>query len=351
MESYELNNLEPQQLIEEYEKQIFDLKQLIEISKSLNSTLDFHALIESILYTCMGQLQVMKAGLFTRRDIYEPDITLHRSHIGFDLNPDLNYCIPGNHKLISFLTSNFSCYTYEELISELGDLDDLPGFTHMQPKLIIPLRAKTVVNGIIVLADRIGEQEFQRQERDYVLNIAILAGIAVHNAFLYEITTTDMMTRLKLRHFFQSTLLEAKAESTINKQPLSLIMCDIDKFKPLNDTYGHLCGDQVLKEVANTILGSIRQTDVAARYGGEEFIIMLPNTDIETARSIAERIRKNTEKLTVRHNGHTITTSMSLGVTSLHQKKDLTTKVLIERADNALYMSKRSGRNRVSVAL
>ncbi|THB66406.1 MAG: GGDEF domain-containing protein [Spirochaetaceae bacterium] len=351
MERHDFEQKDKHTIIEDYEKQIFDLKQLIEISKSLNSTLDYHALIESILYTCMGQMQVMKAGLFTRRDIYEPDLTLHRSHIGFELDADLSYCIPGNHKLISFLTGNFACYTFEELEAQLGGLEDIPGFVNMRPKLVIPLRAKTVVNGIIVLADRIAEQEFEKEEREYVLNIAILAGIAVHNAFLYEITTTDMMTRLKLRHYFQSALLEAKAEAAISNQPLSLIMCDIDKFKPLNDTYGHLCGDQMLKEVANTILRSIRQTDIAARYGGEEFIIMLPNTDMETARAVAERIRKNTEKIELPYNDSIITTSMSLGVARLEEDKDSTTKLLIERADQALYISKRSGRNRVSLAV
>ncbi|AFG36929.1 diguanylate cyclase DgcA [Spirochaeta africana] len=337
--------------IAEYEKQIFDLKQLIEISKSLNSTLDFHALIESILYTCMGQMQVMKAGLFTRRDIYEPDLTLHRSHIGFELDQELNYTIPGNHPLIAYLTANFGSYTYEEITEAVGDLSDIPGFQDMRPTLIIPLRAKTVVNGIIVLADRIGSQEFSTAEREYLLNIAILAGIAVHNAFLYEITTTDMMTRLKLRHYFQSALLEAKAEATVHNQPLSLIMCDIDKFKPLNDTYGHLCGDQMLKAVANTILNSIRQTDIAARYGGEEFVIMLPDTDPETARCIAERIRRNTEAIELPHEGTTIKTTLSLGVAYLSQDRDTTTKMLVERADKALYMSKRSGRNQVSLAV
>lgn len=338
------------QLISQYEKQIFDLKQLIEISKSLNSTLDFHALIESILYTCMGQMKVMKAGLFTRRDIYEPDLTLHRSHIGFDLQPDYSYTIPGNHKLITFVTSHFACYTFEEIRQEVGDLSDLPGLIDMHPKLIIPLRAKTVVNGIIVLADRIGGEDFTAEDREYLLNIAALAGIAVHNAFLYEITTTDMMTRLKLRHHFQSSLLEAKAEAAVNNEPLSVIMCDIDKFKPLNDTYGHLCGDQMLKSVANTILSSIRQTDVAARYGGEEFVIMLPNTDLETARAIAERIRYNTEKITLPHEGTTIKTTISLGVAELAQDTDTTTKQLIARADKALYTAKRSGRNQVVIA-
>lgn len=351
MDKQEMQNAHIQDLVSGYEKQIFDLKQLIEISKSLNSTLDFHALIESILYTCMGQMQVMKAGLFTRRDIYEPDLSLHRSHIGFELDQSLSYFIPGNHRLITFLTSNFACYTFDEIKDSIGNIDDIPGLSKMNPSLIIPLRAKTVVNGIIVLGDRIGSQEFTTEEKEYLLNIAILAGIAVHNAFLYEITTTDMMTRLKLRHYFQSTLLEAKVEAGVNQQPLAVIMCDIDKFKPLNDTYGHLCGDQMLKAVANTILSSIRQTDVAARYGGEEFIIMLPNTDTETARNIAERIRRNTEKIELDHEGTVITTTISLGLAMLKEKEDSSTKLLIERADKALYISKRSGRNQVTITV
>ncbi|GAB1456047.1 hypothetical protein MASR2M48_13540 [Spirochaetota bacterium] len=127
----------------------------------------------------------------------------------------------------------------------------------------MPLKAKGVINGLILLDEQITKEAFSDYEKSYLLNIAILASIAINNAFLFEMTTTDMMTKLRMKHYFYTVLLEKMEESAFSEKPLSVIMCDIDFFKKFNDTYGHSCGDDVLKNVAKLIQNQTRSVDVA----------------------------------------------------------------------------------------
>jgi two-component system cell cycle response regulator len=334
--------------VAEYEKKIFDLTQLIEISKSLNSNLDYNALIQSILYICMGQLKLLKAGLFVRKDIGSQDLALHRSQVGFEVHAGDALVIPEGNELIGYLHDHPTSHSLEQLRQVLDDEALLP-IAALQPSLVVPLRAKDVINGVLVLGEPIGSQEIPQEEREYVENIAILAGIAVHNAFLYEITTTDVMTRLRLRHFFLDTLGSQLAMSRRNEQELSLIMMDIDNFKKLNDGYGHVMGDEVIMGVSRIILASIRQTDMAARYGGEEFVVLLPGANTEVAMTIAERIRKSVEAASFSFEDMSASVTISLGIAEFNPAKDVNSQALIENADKALYISKRSGKNRVSV--
>ncbi|GAA5316760.1 MAG: GGDEF domain-containing protein [Candidatus Pelagadaptatus aseana] len=129
------------------------------------------------------------------------------------------------------------------------------------------------------------------------------------------------------------------------EQPLSILAIDIDFFKNINDKFGHVCGDDVLKEVAQSIAEVTRQTDMTFRFGGEEFMVILSKTDLQGASLIAERVRKFIESLQVESHKELIKTTVSIGVSTLHQGDDNTS--LFDRADKALYRAKRSGRNRV----
>ena len=127
--------------------------------------------------------------------------------------------------------------------------------------------------------------------------------------------------------------------------PLSVMMLDIDHFKKVNDTYGHLAGDFVLKEVAYLIKNSIRQSDVCGRFGGEEFLIVLPNTKLSGAMKLAKRIRETIEKAEFIFENKKIKVTVSIGITSVSRCDSLFS--VIERADEALYEAKRKGRNRI----
>jgi len=334
---------------ESYEKQLFDARQLVEISKSLNSTLDYNTLVQSILYICMGQLKVLKAGLFARKEIDKQHLYLHRSILGFEMDHDVDYVIPEGHPLLLHLQQDFQCHTYSELIAECPQAAQLPALNSLEPTLLVPLRSKSVINGLLILGEQIENGIISAERKAYAMDIANLAGIAVHNAFLYEITTTDIMTKLKLRHFFIDVLQDKMHESRKDKKPLSLVMIDIDHFKNLNDTWGHLCGDEVIHSVSANILQRIRQTDLAARYGGEEFVLLLPDTDLHTALAISERIRLGIAESVLDYHGNAVSVTVSMGVALFHPEKDLGTNSFIERADTALYEAKHLGRNRVQI--
>jgi len=349
MHSYDSNEVDIKfpPLIEQYERKIYDLRQLIEISKGLNSTLDYNILIDSILLTCMGQLQLLNAGIFLIKSIDGDKFTLHRNYKGFELSHEIEYSISFLSPVIKYIEIESRCFTLNEISANIQD-DAVGVLEVLEPELIVPLLSKGELNGIIVLGDRINKSIFSESEIEYVLNIASLASIAIHNAMLYEMATTDMMTKLKIHHYFQTILIEEINRSLKYNRPLSLIMADIDHFKLFNDEHGHQAGDEVLKKVASIFKENIRLIDIAARYGGEEFAIILPKTDIHEAIIVAERIRFCVEQMNLDYCGKTLKVTLSMGITQYDASIDTQKEKLIERADKALYNSKREGRNKVS---
>ncbi len=334
--------------IEQYERKIYDLQQIIEISKGLSSTLDYNTLIESILLTCMGQMQLLMAAMFLRKGIGYDNFTLHRNYKGFDIDHGIEYELLSVSKTVKFLESGFKCFTMPEL--EKNDCHDQSYRTlkHLNPGLIVPLFSKGELNGIMVLGNRINRTDFTESEKEYILHIASLAGIAIHNARLYEMATTDMMTKLKIHHYFHTILTEEFNKAVKHDRPLSLIMADIDYFKSFNDLYGHIAGDKVLTSIAQAFKDNIRPMDIAARYGGEEFAVIMPKTEITEALIAAERIRESVSGRKVDVDGRELSVTISIGLSQLDPLSDKHKNDLINRADRALYNSKRHGRNRVS---
>jgi diguanylate cyclase (GGDEF)-like protein len=338
-----------QELKERYEKKIFDLQQLIEISRSLNSSLDFAIIIDSILYICMGQLRVLNAGLFIKDQLEHRHFSLHRNYKGFEIDHSCDYVIAEGSDLLKLLKESPKAFMLGELAELLPPQDpSLEVLRRLTPSLIVPLAAKGSVNGILVLGEGMDGESLCDENKEYIMTIGLFAATAIQNASLYEMATTDMMTRLKLRHYFLTSLGDFFERAARDEEPLSVIMLDIDHFKLLNDTYGHSCGDTVLIEVANIIRASVRRVDVAARYGGEEFIIILPETDGKRAAAVAERIRSKVESTIYHYEEEKVRTSISIGVAELNREKDFTSESLIKRADMALYQSKQLGRNRVT---
>ena len=340
--------------IEEYEKQLYDYGQLVEVAKSLCSVLEFSTLIESILYTCMCQMRVLGAGMFVLKSFDSDCFTLENNYSGFDPDMELEYTIPTNHPIISYLCETNQAFTIDELEANLEKGVLLKQLSSLNPSLVVPLKLKNHLNGILLLGDRIMLDDencyYTEYERDQIIKIASLASIAINNASLIEQTTTDMMTHLKLKHYFFTVLSEKLEFSALNKMPISVLMLDIDFFKKFNDTYGHACGDFVLQKVSRSIFDSIRGQDLAGRYGGEEFVVMLYNTDADAAMMVAERIRKNIAEQQLQYEGNTMSLTISIGVSVFDVDNPITAKELVEMADRALYQSKANGRNRVTLA-
>lgn len=164
-------------------------------------------------------------------------------------------------------------------------------------------------------------------------------------ATIRRIMNTDPLTGISNRRAFQRALKREISFAKRHELPLSFVMIDIDYFKRINDTYGHKVGDYVLKKFAMIIESSIRQEDIFARFGGEEFILLLPNTKIDSAFEVSERIRQKIEKTQFKGIKEKITASF--GITEL-LKTDEAMDAL-KRADDALYEAKKKGRNRCEV--
>lgn len=168
------------------------------------------------------------------------------------------------------------------------------------------------------------------------------------NKKLVELSATDPLTGLKNRGFFDDNFQHAYAAAFRYKRPLSLLIIDIDHFKQFNDNHGHSIGDECLVMVTQCIKSiTSRPEDITARYGGEEFVVLLPETDLEGARNVAEKIRKEVAKSPFLVAEHTLKVTVSIGVASESPNNTDGKTAFFDRADEALYQAKNSGRNRV----
>jgi two-component system, cell cycle response regulator len=177
-----------------------------------------------------------------------------------------------------------------------------------------------------------------------------LSGNNIENAYheeIYRLTTVDGLTQVYNKRYFLETLEREIGRAQRYRRDLSLILFDIDHFKPINDTYGHLAGDHVLKQLAAVIKSRIRREDILSRYGGEEFAIVLPEIDHYNALQFAEKIRRLTEKAVFRFEDTDIPITVSVGVASL--TPDVSDpEVFVRAADQHLYDAKARGRNCVA---
>jgi two-component system, cell cycle response regulator len=163
-----------------------------------------------------------------------------------------------------------------------------------------------------------------------------------------EMAVTDALTGLHNRRYMDSHLKALFDRSVTRQCPLSVLILDLDRFKSVNDAYGHSGGDDVLREFARRLRENVRGIDLACRYGGEEFVVIMPDTDAAVAQRVAERIRSEIElePFAVGKDGKTVGVTVSAGVSTLLQAAD-SVEALMKRADTALYEAKSAGRNRV----
>ncbi len=163
-------------------------------------------------------------------------------------------------------------------------------------------------------------------------------------AKLEDMSIRDGLTEIYNRRYIETQLAAEFDRCKRYDGTMSAILFDLDHFKNVNDTYGHLAGDEVLRQVSKTLVDVLRTSDVAGRYGGEEFTVILPNTSLEGALKSAERIRSAIEELHIVFEGQHIPVTVSIGVTEFHKDTD-SHEAMLQEADTALYICKENGRN------
>ena len=241
----------------------------------------------------------------------------------------------------------------------VDDVTTLPGFARRRSRYrtksfaALPVTAGTDVLGVLCVTDRDGDVVLSV---DDVADLGILlAPVALALArertqrqaqFFAQAAIVDPSSGLFNRPYFQSRLQEELQRSTRQSTPVSLLMLDVDSFKNINDTFGHLAGDTVIKDVADILKSSVRVFDVCARYGGEEFAVVMPGSSLDSATAIAERIRQRIQSYHSTDRALSgLRVTVSIGVAESGPLGSV--RELIERADNALYAAKRAGKNRV----
>ena len=219
----------------------------------------------------------------------------------------------------------------------------------LKPELIIPILGPSGLYGLVLLGEKSEGTGYTHSELLYLHNLMSFVSKAVQNNLHYERTLRDGKTGLYNNGFFMTRLSEEVSRSSRNQSKASVIILDVDKFKNFNDTYGHIAGDRVLENLALAIKQGIRLADVASRFGGEEFTILLPESDIDTAWLVAERLRKMVEKMEIEWDPPLPKVTISLGTFTFDFETQLSAEEIVNRADAAMYHSKQNGRNKTTI--
>ncbi len=230
-----------------------------------------------------------------------------------------------------------------------------PAGAQPQSIALLPLVRYGELIGSLNLGSKDPERFLAGSATDFLQRLATIVAICLENATNHErlkrVGLTDSLTGVNNRRFFDQRLGEEVARARRSGEPLACLFLDIDHFKRINDRHGHRVGDRVLSEVAGLIREQLRSTDVLGRYGGEEFSALLVNAEKEKALEIAERIRGVIEaRRFPLEDGGTLSATISIGVSSLPaavEGNGNIAEALVDRADQALYLAKNAGRNRV----
>ncbi|MGE5181674.1 MAG: GGDEF domain-containing protein [Acidobacteriota bacterium] len=234
---------------------------------------------------------------------------------------------------------------------QTSDVATDAGAHGMRSWLGVPLFMYGECEGVVaVQSTRVAA--FKAEHQRLLESLALQIAAALQNAHLYELAMVDGLTGLFMRRYFDARIEEEIERSKRYGTPFSVVMMDVDDFKKLNDTYGHLVGDRVLKAIANVVKAQMRGVDTAARYGGEEIAVILPRTEMVGAYALAERIRESVAELRLTTDDEppkVLGVTASLGCAAFPESKAASGEDLVRRADRALYRAKKTGKNRVEL--
>ena len=332
------------------ERENQDLKEIIEIAFQITAQLEIENIIKNVVWSLVSRFQMETVSVALLGDLDES--TVHVVSYRGLKKEDVGLTLPALQPLLAFLDKDeYSQIPLGYLKDNFPDRDIVDRLARHGIEVVVPLRTDKGAVGVLLLPRSGLSETYSLADLQYVTRIVRFASIAVENAHLFRQATTDRMTGLFSHHFFEKNLDEELERARRYKSTFSLVMFDIDHFKKFNDTYGHLQGDRIIREISRILCKSIRQVDFPARYGGEEFALILPAVDVRGAMVVADRIRKRVESFGFpsMNGGEPLHVTISVGVTEFDPESSYAPSEIIREADRALYRSKENGRNRVTV--
>ncbi len=324
------------------------LHSLLEITHSINTPRDFNQLLELIVDSAINLTKAERGFLmFFRED----------GNVEFKVTRNIDKKIMESEAFeISKTVVNQVSATGESLF--LGDIYKDKNFKisksiealGLRMVMCVPLKAKDHLIGLIYVDSRSEAESFTKLEEKLFEAFAAQASVAIENSHLYDLSIHDALTSLYNYGYLRARLeQEISRASRYKRDTISFIMLDLDNFKSINDTYGHLFGNSVLIKVAELIKASVRKYDIAARYGGDEFAILMPDTDMPGGRGLAERIQKEIINLRMPVGNETVSVTPSIGISTFPIEKIIDIQNVIVEADHALLVAKGKGGNQIVV--
>ncbi|SNX54323.1 sensor domain-containing diguanylate cyclase [Thermoanaerobacterium sp. RBIITD] len=325
------------------------LNALYEMVKIINSKLDLDKTLDAIVYATEKAVAISAMAVYIKDD---NDFAVNQKiKCADDAKNAFKDAYMKNEGLIGKIIFEGKSVIIGNLKSEKHYFDsDISQY--YDSAIVVPIKSTDKIIGCLsVFQNEVNA--FDNESLKIMEALSEQSAIAILNAKRYfEISKksiTDPLTKTYNRRFFDQALCNGILKSSEDRTPISLIMLDVDKFKNINDTYGHMIGDIVLCEIASRIKGCVRGDDIVARYGGEEFSVILPNLVAEQACVIAERIRYEVSSKPIKTDSGDIYITVSAGVADYPHKAESAEK-LISHADRALYAGcKTKGRDRVAV--
>ncbi len=339
-----------QDQIKELEKKVEELSIFHQVGKALTSTLD----LQEVLALIMGKIsELLRPSNWSLLLIDEKKQDLHfQIAIGKDLSKIKDLRIRLGQGLVGWVAQYGEVAILSDVSKDRRFSAEIDGIIHRDIKsaVCVPLKSKERTLGVIELINCF-EDTFPNEDLSMLTSLADYAAIAIENAMyvkrIQELTITDDCTNLYNSRYFNYMIDAELSRSKRYNYNFALVFFDLDRFKLVNDTHGHLCGSRLLREIGDLVKHHLRDIDTAYRYGGDEFIVLLPQTSKESALVVARRLCSLLNQTEIRlEEGVKVKITASFGVASF--PTDASSKVeLVRLADQAMYRVKNRTRNDV----
>jgi len=347
-----------------------DMQSILKLNEFIAKEINLESLMKNTLYVLLENAGATKAVLMS----FDNKTRVASIDTDFDYKMSFeedNVFLPS--KVINYVLKSKKIIRLGQASSDDAFMnDDYLVKNNIQSLLVYPLIVQNEVNGIVILENDMIEEAFSQERTEFLAILSSQIAISLRNAIHYSqleglisertkdlieknkeleqlnqklkhMSVTDGLTGLMNRRSLDESLLNEYDRYIRYKENFSVLIIDVDRFKLVNDVYGHLVGDRVLKRIANALINITRAVDIVGRWGGEEFLVICPNTEYNEAVEVAEKIRSYISKIKFMEVGQV---TCSIGVSSVSEHMAI--KDLVKDADDKLYQSKANGRNKVT---